>query len=248
MLILLRALRYVIAWLDLALVTLLLWLLSWLPRRWLGGWYIRLFWFWCRVFVRALGVELRLHQKNARPLPKQYLMIANHPSAFEDIGLPALFDVYCLAKHEVRHWWLVGRIAEAADTLFVERESRDSRRQAAQAIAAALHSGKNVALYPEGGCRGRRIAADFKFGAFDISLSSGMPIVPVFIHYEAQEVFEWAPGQNLIEKIWHFITSPNRHANYYVYDAIDPRKFKDKKEYTDHVYGRYLEWQRQYLE
>lgn len=248
MLALFNIVRSLVAWVDLILATGVMWCLSWLPTRLRRGWYPRLFWSWCRVFVRALGVDLRLHQKNARPLPSRYLMIANHPSAFEDIGLPALFDVYCLAKHEVADWWIVGRIAVAADTLFVERDSRDSRRAAAESIKAALLGGRNIALYPEGGCRGRRIAPDFKYGAFDISLETGIPLLPVFIHYEAQEVFEWKPGETLLHKIWHFLTSPNKRANYYVFDAIDPAGFSDKKTYTDYVYQRYLEWQRQYLE
>jgi 1-acyl-sn-glycerol-3-phosphate acyltransferase len=237
-----------LAWLDLALLTSLLWLLSFLPERLRGRWYTTLFRYWCRVFVRALGVELRLHQQNAQPLPKRYVMIANHPSAFEDIGLPALFPVYSLAKEEVRSWWIVGRIAAAAGTLFVQRESRESRRAAAAELGHALERGQNVALYPEGGCKGRRLADHFKFGAFDVSLATGTAIVPVFIHYEAQEVFEWKPGETLLAKLWHFLTSPNRVANYYVFDAFDPAEFADKRTYNQYVYERYLEWQRRFLE
>jgi 1-acyl-sn-glycerol-3-phosphate acyltransferase len=245
---LLGALRALIALLDLALLTLPLWLLSFLPRRLLGRWYSRLFHYWCRVFVRALGVELKLHQHNAKPLPKRYLLIANHPSAFEDIGIPALFAVDSLAKHEVRDWWIVGRIAAAAGTLFVERESRESRREAGRAIGEALLSGRNIAVYPEGGCKGRRLAPEFKYGSFAVSLETGVPIVPVFIHYEAQDVFEWKPGQTLLQKLWHFMTSPNRCANYYVFDAIDPGEFPDRQAYTESVYRCYLEWQRRFLE
>lgn len=237
-----------LAWVDLALFTLLLWLLSFLPRAALGRWYTRLFRFWCRLFVRALRVELRLHQHHAAPLPERYLMIANHPSAFEDIGLPALFDVYSLAKAEVRDWWLVGRIAAAAGTLFVQRESRESRREAAAALQARLLAGDRVAIYPEGGCKGRRLAPEFKHGAFDASLVTGLPIVPVFLHYEAQEVFEWAPGQILPQKLWHFLTSPNRVAHYHVFDPIDPRGFESKRTYNKWVYERYLEWQQRFLE
>ena len=243
-----RVARYAVAWLDLVIWTVGMTVLAMFPRRLVEGVYPKLFWSWCRVFVRALGVRLFLHQKNARPLPERYLLVANHPSAFEDVGIPALFDVYSLAKHEVADWWVVGRIAKAAGTLFVERESAESRHQAAESIAEALLEGKNVALYPEGGCKGRRIADQFKYGAFDISLRTGIPILPVFIHYEAQDEFEWRPGQTLLHKIWHFMTATNPRANYYVYDAIDPGDFPDKETYTAHVYDCYLRWQSEYLE
>ena len=243
-----RFLRISLYGIDFAVFTLILYLLSFLPRGWLAGIYPRLFWFWCRLFVRALEVDLCLHQNNARALPRHYILIANHPSAFEDIGIPALFPVYSLAKIEVRDWWIVGRISAAAGNLYVNRENRDSRRAAYRQIIDELERGKNIALYPEGGCKGRRIFESFRYGAFDISLKTGIPIVPVFIHYEAQEDFEWRPNEYLVQKIWHILTTKNSRANYHVFDALDPSVFDNKDLYADHVRGLYLKWQEKYLE
>jgi 1-acyl-sn-glycerol-3-phosphate acyltransferase len=218
-----------------------------LPQSWLGRIYPRLFWSWCRVFVRALRVDLRLLQQNSKPLPKQYILIANHPSAFEDIGIPALFPVYSLAKWEVQNWFMVGRIAKAAGTLFVQRESAESRHAALDAMVDAVNAGKNIALYPEGGCKGRRIFERFLYGAFSLSLKTGVPIVPVFIHYEAQEDFEWQSPHTLLDKIRHFMTTQNNRANYYVFDAIDPTSFADRDAYTAHVHALYKQWEQRYL-
>jgi len=237
-----------ICWVELALFTLLMYLLSWLPRALLKGFYFPLFRFWSRAFVRALGVDLRVHQKNIRPLPEQYILIANHPTAFEDIGIPAVFPVHSLAKIEVRDWWLVGRISMAAGSLYVERESKQSRNEVATQIDRELAAGKNIALYPEGGCKGRRIFESFRYGAFDISLRSGVPILPVFLHYESQDDFEWRDPQTLLHKIWHMSTSRNNRVNYYIYDAFDPARFTDKESYTEFVHGKYLEWQARYLD
>jgi 1-acyl-sn-glycerol-3-phosphate acyltransferase len=237
----------IIASVELAIFTLFLYLLSFLPRV-LCPVYFALFRFWCRSFVRALGVELRLHQKNIRALPKHYILIANHTSAFEDIGIPALFPVHSLAKIEVRDWWLVGRISTASGTLYVHRESRDSRNAAASQIEETLRQGKNIALYPEGGCKGRRIFESFRYGAFDISMRTGIPILPVFLHYESQDDFEWRSPQTLLHKLWHMMSTQNNRANYYVYDAIDPAGFSDKDNYADFIHNKYLEWQSRYLD
>lgn len=237
-----------VCWVELILFTLGLYVLSYLPAAMLRPFYFPLFRYWCRSFVRALGVDLRLHQKNTRPLPDQYILIANHPSAFEDIGIPALFPVHSLAKIEVRDWWLVGRISMASGTLYVHRESRASRNEAAQAIEAGLQEGKNIALYPEGGCKGRRIFDSFRYGAFDISLRTGIPILPVFLHYESQDDFEWRDPQTLLHKIWHMLRTQNHRANYYVYDALDPDQFDDRESYAAFAHNKYLEWQARYLE
>ena len=198
-----RLLRLAAGWIDLAVFTIGMYGLTWLPASWLRGWYPRLFQSWCRVFVRALNVDLRLHQKHKKALPQQYLLISNHPSAFEDVGVPALFNVVSLAKADVKNWFIVGRINAAAGTLYVERESQESRRAALNNMVAALGHGINVAVYPEGGCKGRRLFTSFRYGAFEASIRTGVPILPLFIHYEAQQDFEWQPPYTLLDKIRH---------------------------------------------
>ncbi|MDH5301643.1 MAG: 1-acyl-sn-glycerol-3-phosphate acyltransferase [Gammaproteobacteria bacterium] len=240
--------KSLVLWLDFVLLTAVMYLLSFLPQALLDRFYPALFRFWSNAFVHAIGVDLRLHQKNLKPLPGQFILIANHPSAFEDIGVPALFNAFSLAKIEVRDWWIVGRISVAAGTLYVHRESRESRAAALDELLDTLQQGKSIALYPEGGCKGRRIFESFRYGAFDLSLRSGIPILPVFLHYEAQEDFEWAPPHTLLHKIWHMMTSRNNRANYYVFDAIDPKNFADKESYCNHVHNMYLQWQQKYLE
>jgi len=235
-------------WLELTLLTLILYILAWLPRSVNLFYYHKLFRFWCSLFVRALGVDLRLHEKNARPLPEQFILIANHPSAFEDVGIPALFNVYPLAKQGVREWFIVGRINYAAETIFVKRDNPDSRHAAVDQLMKKLEQGCNVVIFPEGGCKGRRIYSRFEYGAFDISLRTGIPILPVFLHYEAQETFEWRDPHTLLHKMWHFMTSQNNQANYYVYDAIYPAGFTDKQAYAEHVHNLYMQWQGRYLE
>jgi len=168
-----RTLWLVWCWLELSLLTLLLYLLSWLPKPLTGTYYHYLFRVWCSLFVRALGVDLRLHEKNVAPIPKQYILIANHPSALEDVGIPTLFNVYPLAKLGVRDWFVVGRINVAAGTLFVDRDDPDSRHAALDQLMEKLHQGKNVALFPEGGCKGGRIHTSFQSGAFDLALRTG---------------------------------------------------------------------------
>ncbi|MGB5339552.1 MAG: lysophospholipid acyltransferase family protein, partial [Gammaproteobacteria bacterium] len=163
-------------------------------------------------------------------------------------GIPAVFPVHSLAKIEVQDWWLAGRISTASGTLYVERESRESRSAAAEQIDEELRSGKNIALYPEGGCKGRRIFETFRYGAFDISLRTGIPVLPVFLHYESQDDFEWRAPQTLLDKIRHMSATRNNRVNFYVYDALDPAQFANKESYTAFAHSKYLEWQARYLD
>ena len=250
MLLALRLLRKAIGWADFVAFTGLMYLLAWLP--WPGRPsahpVARLFNAWCRAFVRALDVDLRLHQKNLRRLPERFILIANHPAAFEDIGIPALFDVVSLAKVQVKDWFVVGRISQAAGTLYVDRDDPASRHGAIDAMVAAVNSGQNIALYPEGGCKGRRLYSEFLSGAFDVSQRTGVPILPVFLHYEAQDDFEWQPPYTLPQKIWHMMTTVNNRANYYVFDPLEPKDYADKHAMRNAAYEMYVHWNARYLE
>lgn len=243
---LVRLMWMILGWLLLTMLSLALYPLSYLPPK-RRPWYTGLFHLWCKIWVDAMGVDLRLQQKNRHPLPSQYILIANHPSAFEDIGIPALFPVHSLAKIEVSQWPIVGRISSAAGTLFVRREDRESRQQAGELIVKRLADGDNIALYPEGGIKGKRLHDHFRYGAFRISMQTGIPILPVFLHYEAQDEFHWS-NETLPQKILQFMSSTNNRANYYVFDAFDPKDFTDHESYCAEVYQQFLKWQEKYLD
>jgi 1-acyl-sn-glycerol-3-phosphate acyltransferase len=235
-------------WLELSVFTLVLYILSWMPRSFTGTYYHKLSRIWCQYLIRALGVDLRLHKKNLHDIPKHYILIANHPSALEDFAIPALFDVCPLGKEGVRDWYFIGRIADRAGTVFVKREDPTSRHIALESLLEAAKEGRNIAIFPEGGCMGRRIYSSFQTGAFDISIQTGIPILPVFLHYEDQELFEWHAPHTLLHKFWHYMTAQNNRANYYVYDAISPEGFSDKAKFAEYVRKLYLKWQERYLD
>jgi len=244
---LLRGLWRLLAILDFLLLTLLLLFLASLPRRLFGRTVRTLFHTWCRAFVAALGVRLRLHQHYRGALPDRYVLIANHPSLFEDIGIPALFPVRSLAKAEIADWWILGRVAVAAGTLFVQRDSSASRKAASEALVAAARAGDCLALYPEGGCKGRRLGNRFFNGAFTASFESGTPILPVFLHYQAQETFEWA-DQHFLRKIWQIATADNPCADYHVFEPIDPGHFTSAEAMKEHAHGLFRAWQQRFLD
>ena len=234
-------------WLLLIILSIILYLLSYMPRSFSGRYYHFLSRLWCKIFVRALDVDLKLVHKNTRPLPQQYILIANHPSALEDFGVPALFDIYPLAKAGVRDWIIIGRISDYAGTIYVKRGSADSRKSAKQALADTVKSGKNIVIFPEGGCKGARIFEKFHTGAFEISQQAGIPILPVFLQYIDQDTFVWA-GESLLKKLWQIFKTNNNRVNYYVHDAIQPDGFTDKESYANHVHSLYLQWQKEYLD
>jgi 1-acyl-sn-glycerol-3-phosphate acyltransferase len=115
-------------------------------------------------------------------------------------------------------------------------------------MVEAVNAGQNICLYPEGGCKGRRLHHEFRSGAFEVSIRTGIPILPVFLHYEAQDDFEWQPPYTLPRKIWHMMTTVNNRANYYVHDPLDPKDYADKYAMRAAAYALYVGWNARHLE
>lgn len=199
----------------------------------------------CSSFMRMLGGYIHVHQKNNQPLPKQYLLISNHPSGYDLLLINSLFKVKPLAQHGVRKWFLIGRIAESIGTVFVKRDDKNSRNSAKEACRQGLKEGKSVLIYPEGGCYGKNLNT-FKNGAFELSLTSNTPIVPVYLLYEAENCFEWGWDDSLPKHLFDLLRAKNKHIHCYVFDAIDPKNFDDVASYKEYVYSMYQKLQNKY--
>lgn len=197
---------------------------------------------WSLVFLKFFGIKEQIHWENKTPLPEQFILISNHPSGIELLWLPARFNVTSLAKSEIRKWFLFGRIAEAAGTLFVNREELQSRSMAAKSCMDAIQAKKNLLFFPEGGCKGININ-QFLQGAFHISMKTNIPVLPVFVHYEDERAYEWG-NFGIIKFICKALfLAKNRNAHLYIFDAFFPEKFKDVDDYKTAVHLFYINLQ-----
>ena len=86
----------------------------------------------------------------------------------------------------------------------------------------------------------------FRHGVFRISLQTGIPIVPIFIHYEPQQDFFWH-RQPLPLKLWQIMRAHAPSADYHLFDAFDPNQFDSVSSYCETVQKHYLAWQASYL-
>ncbi|WFE26943.1 lysophospholipid acyltransferase family protein [Solwaraspora sp. WMMD791] len=175
-------------------------LLLWLPvspRRWrpaVGNW-------WARGLLRALGVRLRLVGSRPRTAA---LLAVNHVSWLDTLAILAVSPARMLAKVEVRRWPVIGALARAGGTLFIDRERPRTLPDTVAAVGAVLRSGGQVAVFPQatttcgttglasitgrpatgGRCSaGTASPMPFRPALFQAALDAGVPVVPVGLTY-----------------------------------------------------------------
>lgn len=239
-----RFFYYIITALDLILIVCFSFIASLLPMCISRHYMHYLFQVLCHSFVRFFGIELHIHHKYTGALPERFLLISNHPSGADIVILNALFRVFPLAKEEIKQWWFLGKIAQATGVAFVKRDDKESRNAAKQSLINYVKEGKNLLIYPEGGCFGKHLRP-FKFGVFDISINTQVAILPVYFQYEAENSFEWG-DYGLLHHLWNLTTAPNKHAHCYIFPPIKPENFTDPQVFCNFVHEQYENWEKKY--
>ena len=150
-----------------------------------------------RVLLRTC---FRLRGKGVENVPEGPCILApNHQSLMDGLlvstflGKGTLRKTYFYAKAEhIRRWWL--RFLARTNNVIVTDINRDLK-ESLQKVAAALKSGRNVIIFPEG-TRSR----DGSLGAFKktfaiLGQELNVPIVPIAIQgaYEAMPAGRWLP-------------------------------------------------------
>jgi 1-acyl-sn-glycerol-3-phosphate acyltransferase len=143
---------------------------------------------WARLVLGALGITLRVRGRLPR---RRALLAANHISWLDIMATLAVSPARMLAKQEVRQWPLIGPLAAAGGTIFVNRTRPRALPETVAKVAAALRADRVVAVFPEGTtwCGKARTAGGcpaggrFRPAMFQAAIDAGVPVVPLTIAY-----------------------------------------------------------------
>ena len=101
----------------------------------------------CRAACRVRGIAVV--PEGSFPSGAPVLLVANHISWTDVLALGSLSPVLFVARHDLATWPVLGLVARAYGTLFVNRDRRRLIPQVNQAIADQLEASEIVALFPE---------------------------------------------------------------------------------------------------
>lgn len=134
------------------------------------------------------------HHEFVTPLEpgKAYVMVANHQSALDVIGMLNVWDVIgpttTTAKKELMYAGPFGLVLWLCGTIFVDRmSSAEGRKAINEAGEMARKSGTSIWVFPEGTRNRKRDGSmlPFKKGAFHVAVNGRLSIVPVvFSEYD----------------------------------------------------------------
>jgi 1-acyl-sn-glycerol-3-phosphate acyltransferase len=139
-----------------------------------------------RPYWRAVAriMKLRIAVEGHPPDRGPALLVSNHVSWLDVIALGAVVEAAFIAKTEVAGWPLIGPVARAGRTIFIDRSRRGDTARTVAAMQARFAGGDMLVLFAEGtSSDGRRV---LKFRTALMAAATGpaqasLQIIPVSI-------------------------------------------------------------------
>jgi 1-acyl-sn-glycerol-3-phosphate acyltransferase len=183
-----------------------------------------------RMFARgvlfAAGVR---HRATGRLAQHGTLLASNHVSWLDVLVLMAYTPCTLLAKREVGRWPVIGRLATATGTLYIDRQRPRTLPDTVAAVACALRDGAVVAVFPEGTTWCGLASGRFRPAMFQAAVTTGAPVAPVRLDFRlpdgsATSVAAFIGEGALLDSIWRVITTRGLRLTLQAYPALYPTR------------------------
>jgi len=132
----------------------------------------------CRV-VESLGIRISV---TGHP-PVRGLIVSNHLSHLDAIIYAAIEPSVMVAKAEISGWPVIGMMARACGTLFVDRSSQSSALAVTEQVAERLKGPLPVLFFPEGTSTDGSEVLRFHSRLFTPAVEAGVPVTTATIRY-----------------------------------------------------------------
>lgn len=170
--------------------------------------------------VQAWAVELlghfgiTLQVLGQPPVTGPVLLVSNHVSWLDIPVMHAARHCRFVSKSDVQDWPLIGTLATAAGTLYIERNSRRDAVRMVGLMADALRENEVVAVFPEGTTGDGRVLLPFHANLLQAAVSVNAQAQPVGLRFvdQASGLTSHAPSyigdETLIGSIWRTVCAP----------------------------------------
>jgi lyso-ornithine lipid O-acyltransferase len=229
------ALRATFIAIGFLLLTLPLMPLQWLLLQLDLSWARQLPHLYHKLVCRLLRVTITVEGH----VPKAGLIVSNHVSWLDIPVLTAICPVTFIAKKEVERWPLFGALARLQNSVFVDRESRQSTGPSRDTIVEKLEAGQTLVLFPEGTSYNGRLVKPFKSSFFGAVEHGTVPVYPVTLIYLSQSGLPlnlrqrpgvaWFGDMEMLPHLWAFLKGGPIKVLVIVHDPVNPTDFTHRK-------------------
>lgn len=164
---------------------------------------------WARAILNIIEMDIEIRGKipdESQPV----IFVGNHISYVDIPLLLASVPVVFVSKEEVSKWLVIGPASKKAGTVFVKRESGESRARTAQAISACITERKqSIAIFPSGTTTLDE-QKPWRTGALKIAHKHHIPVQPFRITYKPLRAVAYIDKDFFPIHLWNLLTCKER--------------------------------------
>lgn len=186
---------------------------------------------WAKITARLMG--MRIHRQGIPPTPP-FFIVSNHLSYIDIIVYFTQMNCVFIAKKEVSSWPVMGYLARAANTLFIDRRNHRDITRINALISRNINRQQGVILFPEGTSTGGDTVKPFRPSLLAYPAEKNLPVWYAGIRYRTPP---GAPPENLSVCWWGDMTFGSHAFNLFkipYFDAFiefgpEPVQHNDRK-------------------
>lgn len=217
-----------------------LWLVGWRFPRWSAEQQQAQVQAWSIALLACAGIRLQVQGQPVLQGPA--LLVANHISWLD---IPVLHAArYCrfISKSDVQNWPLIGTLATAGGTLYIERSSRRDALRMVHDMQAALAQGQVLAVFPEGTTGDGRQLLPFHANLLQAAIGADAPVQPVGLRFvDAQGATSFASSyigdETLLGSIWRTLCADALVAQVH-FGAPERAQGRERRAFSDALHAR----------
>ena len=194
---------------------------------------------WSMELLARAGVSLRII--GTPPVTGPVMLVANHLSWLDIPVMHAARHCRFISKSDVQAWPLIGTLATAAGTLYIERSSRRDALRMVRSMQEALERGEVLAVFPEGTTGDGRAMLPFHANLIQAAVAAQSPVQPVGLRFadRATGATSFAPSyigdETLVGSIWRTLCAPPIEA-VVQYGPAELPAGRDRRAWAEHLH------------
>lgn len=151
--------------------------------------------------LSALGIKVKVKNPENLPEDGQYLLVSNHRSVIDPLIIELalkdtkLFGLW-ISKKELYHSPFFGLFVRNAGSILLDREKAQMSGFFAE-VKKGVQEGHSIFIFPEGTRSKSSALGKFKEGSRIIAMKNRLPILPVYIEQNADEILRRSMREGL---------------------------------------------------
>ena len=151
-------------------------------------------------------IGMKRHVTGVPQLSEPVILVGNHISYLDIAFLMSVLPIVFITKKQIGSWPLFGTACRVVGTVFVDRDSAESRKKASDAVIPCLRERRqSIGVFPSGTTTMDE-SKPWRWGIFQIAKQNNVPIQPFRLRYAPLRRAAFLMEDSFVPHLWTLLS------------------------------------------